>query len=130
MKKIGIRISLLCILVAVLLFVPISAVNAAPNKVYITINTLQPEAIEFSYGWNKIWAYSYSVQIDNISQPDILYHDGDDFDGGRVKEFNSGLINVPVNINSGDSVTIYLDLYDKFGRSIHNGSLSIEVTCQ
>lgn len=129
MKKIAIRISLLVILVAVLLLGSVSPVSAAPDKVYVTINTLQPGQIDFSYGWNKIWAYSYTVQVDNKSHPKVIFYQPNDFAGGRVKEFDDQISFSSVDITSGDTIVVYLSLYDKFGGPMHNGSFSIEVTC-
>ena len=119
MKKIGIRIPLLLILVVVLIVGSASPVSAAREKGYVTITKLDSGEIDFDYGWDKIWAYGYRILVVKINDKVILseyYH----FDGDRKKGIHDGINIDEDDITSGD-YQVSLFLYNKFGKLIKRG---------
>jgi hypothetical protein len=128
MKKLGIRMPLAFILVAVLLLGSFSIVSAAPKeRSWVHVISIEEDNITIEYGWNKLRVYSYSVYIFESGQAAYYFQN---FPLGTLTKSKE---DTPVSvtaagIDAGDQIHLRLWLFNQHGRKIKHFSIDMNVT--
>lgn len=128
MKKLGIRMSLAFILVAVLLLGSFSIVSAAPKeRSWIHVISIGEDSITIEYGWNNVRVYSYSVVIWESGQP--AYYAQTFPLGTLTKSKGDTTVSVTdTGIDAGEQIHLRLWLYNQHGRKMKHFSIDMNVT--
>lgn len=123
MKKIGIRVLSVLILVSVFIISSVAVVNAAPpQRLFIEITDMDAGVIQVSFNWTKLGVHKYRVDL--LKDGTALDNTGVVSFSRRTPQYSDSVsfVDTAITCNSTYEARIYV--YNKSGRPIKRGNAS------